>query len=920
LPSLSGADAKKYPFLQSVPPLPTRADLDRALNDILGSTSGPLKGVLTDFVANLRRALEEFAPLLEYCRQNPNDQAAIQRLNELAQLIGSLQDAIRRGLAFDPMTSTTASLNGLLGSVASARTNAELLPALSDLALALAAVANNTLTDPAKTLVAAEINDASDLILSSPAIAAAELEAIARSLAVDPRDLTLDLLDRLLLDLRKSSGAQLKRSAVQLLTADRTARALNGLGNALLDPVSFQSRLVRTASALPDGTPSAASLEELQHLLGQLSDSLIQAGDVSSVPDADVPDRVSDALSDFARLSQGLVGELKRTSGFSPVRVSKALQQMRLRALNVAELTVQTASKRPHLPGEVTADLQGEVLTLLENLENLQRATASAEHSTDRTRQARAVAKANREIAQNLDNISDLCDEVLDAPTPAAGSGAADTEDYRAHSNAVLNDVVKLAGASLETNDGARTKRVTRVMQTLRPALATFRASAVTVSAGTPDAEDISGILRNLEGLLEDVQRPGAPLPFSVPKRGAMLVNEVRRHVADALSTDVVAQPGAVASLPVRFSLPAVAPGESRPIQELKGLVDRHVGLAGAALQKFVAGLNHPKVAPDVVQRGLADVHQSLTALVAPLAQLRASTWNPQCGAQLGQLNGALIAVGDLAIDAARARLVAGPGWRDTVAQFVGQASATFERASSAAAATLQAAQADLAVTNEAEKELVVAARAIAESQVRLANFKAVAEQKKVTIGEGYIGCEIVDIAAPILATAAELIGAAQRQTQYLLSINPTLPNQAGLVKTAGGLVDSLELILVAAEATVNYEQNSIEKVLAASNIISSAVAHFLAECHQKNGDEDINGVMTNITDSIQGMIRKLRAFGETAYQAREEKAEALEAAKRPKTMNQMVATLNAEGKVSEARKALESAELALKKLRQTLK
>jgi hypothetical protein len=117
--------------------------------------------------------------------------------------------------------------------------------------------------------------------------------------------------------------------------------------------------------------------------------------------------------------------------------------------------------------------------------------------------------------------------------------------------------------------------------------------------------------------------------------------------------------------------------------------------------------------------------------------------------------------IGTLPIDAARAHLEAGPGWRQTIPQFVGQASAALEKVSSTADATLQAAQADLAVTNEAEKELVVAARAVAESQARLQDFKAVAAEKKLAIGERYIGCETVDITVPILVTAAELIRAA---------------------------------------------------------------------------------------------------------------------------------------------------------------
>jgi hypothetical protein len=119
----------------------------------------------------------------------------------------------------------------------------------------------------------------------------------------------------------------------------------------------------------------------------------------------------------------------------------------------------------------------------------------------------------------------------------------------------------------------------------------------------TPEAEDISGLLQNFEGLIDSVQRPGAPIPFSFPERGAIIVNEVCHHANSPLSTDVITQPSVVSSLAMGFSVLTVATGASRLIQQLKSLVDRNVGFAGGALRSFVAGLNNPKISPDVVQR-----------------------------------------------------------------------------------------------------------------------------------------------------------------------------------------------------------------------------------------------------------------------------------------------------------------------------
>jgi hypothetical protein len=96
--------------------------------------------------------------------------------------------------------------------------------------------------------------------------------------------------------------------------------------------------------------------------------------------------------------------------------------------------------------------------------------------------------------------------------------------------------------------------------------------------------------------------------------------------------------------------------------------------------------------------------------------------------------------------------------------------------------------------------------------------------------------------------------------------------------------------------------------------LISSAVAHFLAECHQKNGKAELNQVMSKIVDSIQGMIKQLRAFSEERDQARIEKLEA--EAKPGRAMNLFIEKLNAQNAVMKARKDLQEAEARLKTLR----
>ena len=183
---------------------------------------------------------------------------------------------------------------------------------------------------------------------------------------------------------------------------------------------------------------------------------------------------------------------------------------------------------------------------------------------------------------------------------------------------------------------------------------------------------------------------------------------------------------------------------------------------------------------------------------------MRYSVWNPASQSRLLSAHTNLVQVGDLAIDAARARLIADEQWRQKVAQFNSQAQEAHNAIKAAAESAYTSAQQDLSATNEAERELIAAAQSIQKSQSRLVSFKSQAQEQQATKGSTYIGVDIIDVSAPILNSAAKLVEAAQAQTKYVLQRQPDLTNTKGLVNTARNLVDSLELLLIAAEAIVN--------------------------------------------------------------------------------------------------------------------
>jgi hypothetical protein len=528
----------------------------------------------------------------------------------------------------------------------------------------------------------------------------------------------------------------------------------------------------------------------------------------------------------------------------------------------------------------VTDDLQAEVSKMLGLLSILTDSDSKPDAGS-----GRQIAKSNQDITASLHAIAELCEDIRAVPVSTPNTTAA---DCNACSHLLLRDLTSLAAISLETDDGLKSCELDPAFAQCQVSLAAFRQSLGPIPTDT----DFPNGLAALDSLLQSRDR----LTFNVLTEAVSIVRDLRSSIAS--STAAVVTTKSVNELPLRFTPSIPATPARGSVAELKLELDLSTAATRRSLQVFLSAASSNS---ESLFAELSDLHANLSQLIGFVDRLQVSTLNADCKSRLVTVHTNLVNFGDAAIGAARDR--------ESISQLVDSSTAALDSLLAALGADSRE-----AITNEAERELVAAAEAVAASQARMEDFKAVAEQRRLAIGEGYIGCEIVEIAAPILNTAANLIGAAQQQTKFLLQKDPNLPNQSGLVKTAGGLVDSLELILVAAEATVNNEPNAMAKVLASCNLISSAVAHFLAECHQKNGDPELNVVMTKIVDSIQGMIKQLRTFCEKAY---ESQTSAQQAAKPGKQLNSLVERLNAEGAVAEARKALEAAELKLKRLRQ---
>jgi hypothetical protein len=170
---------------------------------------------------------------------------------------------------------------------------------------------------------------------------------------------------------------------------------------------------------------------------------------------------------------------------------------------------------------------------------------------------------------------------------------------------------VKLASASLEANPGIQKLRLGKLLPSLGHRTAAFK-TAVSGAASGASSSEKNAIFEGLGGLDQLLKTISSGTPaLAESRQTAEIVNDVRKRVASALSTDVIADPAAAARLPFRFTVPTVE-FAGRPIEELKGAVDAGARSVNGALQDLLTSLKNPRSAPDTNLAAVAKFHGAL--------------------------------------------------------------------------------------------------------------------------------------------------------------------------------------------------------------------------------------------------------------------------------------------------------------------
>lgn len=855
----------------------------------------------------LKRATDEFENRFEALKRDPTNPQLIADCNVLGDLIQQYQAGVASGLRFDPLAATDNRLAALLANWEALDPRSKLLAA-PELAMTIAAFASNNLRDPARSLVAQSVNEANELLATDPAAGIGLLETLAQCLTGQARDVALGNVDALNAAIATGDVTTVRQVVPRLFLADRLSRALLGERP---EPREVE---VQVRSALASSPRNL--MDQLRGLAGQFNDLIIASDDIiAKVPDEEVQDRVGEGLTEVTRLSESLVGELRRYVPGSLARVGRLVAQVRVRSLDIAGLAAATAGRRANVAADITVDLQDEIARLMENLEQLSAASAAIETAPDRNKQVRVVSKVTREIVRSLDLLRDLTDEIGEAP-PSTRPPAAD--DFRRQSNELMAEVSRLGHLAEEQNPVVRDKRLQQIKGIIRPKLQTFKTTVKRLSAGKPESDDISRLISGLDNMLSGLSGPSALTP-ALARESAVLVSNVCRSVGQALSTDAVPQPESAAQLPFRFSVPTFVVSEPGQIVALKQTVDSGVKVAAGTLDSFLRTLRNPKSTGKIIHLQLGEFHKSLQGLLGPADQMRAATWQPGSQQQLSEAYTGIVAIGDAAIEAARTRLLAGDGWREAVDGFADQGLGALHALTAASTAAVQAAQADLAATNEAERELVRAARTVIESQQKFARLKTVAIERRLTAGEGYIGSDLLEIGTPILSVTASLVDAAQQQTKFLLRKDAkAIPNQTIVALSTKGLTDAVGTFVASAEAAVEGKEGSLARVLEGCGSMNSALAKFGTQAQQKTGSPELNSLIVKVTDSAQGLVKQLKTLAESGQKAKQQApSPQTTVAARQRAPDRILAMLEAEAKVVDARRTLDLAEIRLREIKE---
>lgn len=861
-----------------------------------------VRGPMSSVVDTLKKKVEQFRGLAKEYNENPSPEL-LTKMKTIAKEIQEAYDVIQNAKNFaeskatpENIASSTPSENSSLNDVA-------------NFAFMLQTQTLERCGDTAEGKVLGQmINEGIRQHAMGDKQGLMKLQLVALANNKDMKEVEHEIMEDIKQAAEKNDEQKLQELLPKLMLADQIYKATNPATSAQYAASTSQAREFLLA-IIEKGTISPEEMPKVIEAVEVFQAALYGGGAAATaeISDAQLSDTVMDLNQDITTCVSKTINDLKKFSAKDAQSLNTQIIDLKQKSISLTSNTLVAAMRRAAaLNKDDVDDLSNEVEKLLDNLANFEKTSVESLSSSNKNTAVRNVGKIQREVTINISTISGLCDQFIEVEQTHE-------ECYTGDALHLMLDVLRLSGvcdAPAASKEAAFKQSMPKVVETFNE----LKQRATKMLSGTDDFETVTKMLTELEQKFNGFN--AKTMTFNDVIESVKAVNEIRQTIDTALNTEVKPQPEVASKLPFRFNAIPSKTFQPRPVADIKKDIDRSYAVHEKALEKLNEVLNNTRSDGETILAALNEYHEAANRLLTHAEHMRNSTWNPACQNRLLTCHTNMVSVGDSAIDACRARLLGQENWRQTVNAFIEQATNAAKTVSAAGQDAYDTIQQDLSATNEAEKELIIAAQNIQKSQGRLMSFKSQAEDQKVQQGANYIGVEIIDVSAPILNTSAKLIEAAQAQMKYCLARKPNLDNQTGMINTARNLVDSLDLILVAAEAIVNNDPDAINKVLAACNIISGAIAHFQAECRQKEGSPELNDVIQNITDQIQETIKHVRNFGETAQ--RKQAEEASKDVKTPtRALNKMVEKLNAEAKVVEAKRALEEAENRLKQARQ---
>ncbi|KAH0787079.1 hypothetical protein GPJ56_009077 [Histomonas meleagridis] len=902
---------EKPKYNEFISHLPTEEETEKMFIDIMQSNNDALKTLLSKCVTSLKEDIDEFKQLFEEYNKNQNKDIN-EKIKMIAERIEKGKDIIKKGIEFAPKEIVEIdSLNSMIEKLKKYN-NEEKSKTVPEIIMNLAEYVNKNYKEPVNSMLNNLISDILMLMKTNPSLGQTQLETFIYALKGNPEDITIEALEKL----KKSKNKfEIYDFLQKALFANVIQKLMSGQSNPLNDPDSIQSKLHKYASQIDETNKEATDYFDLTQLISQFEDLVIGTDETNEMDSEMISDKLMDINSEIVSLGTEISNDLKKVTTNSMPTITTKLNNLRAKAFEILNISLVSSSKRNEVDKNITNELQEETIKLIELLNNYTNEISKVVNSSNKNSQIRNVNKINREINMCIGHISEITDEIIETPISIIESS---TEDYNIISNHLMCDILKLEQLSYD-NSKAKQLKFNKIHSSLNLKLQKFASNIKNITKGIDEEDNINEMVNDLQKLFGKLTTNDATtLTTEFPLKLSKVVNEIKTKVIDSLNTEITPQPKFVSHLPYRFNIPNITETPSKEIVQLKSIFDTKYNIVKSSIDKFIISLNSSKTPPEQIEKHFNEFQSSLSELIIPVSLIQTSTWNLECQNQLLKAKNSLINAGDISIESTRNRFLGNEGWRESISMFNTTIESALEQAKNVIDSTMKSIEEDLSVTNELEKELIIAACSCQSSMQRLNSLKNKAIEQKITIGDNYLGCDIIEVSTPILNNAAKLIDVAKSQTKFVSQKNPEIINQKGLINTANNLVDSLELIIIAAEATVNNEPEAMSKILAGCNLISQAVAHFLVENNQKAGSPELNVTLRKITDSVQYLIKQLRQFAEAAMDAEKNKQNTesnVTGTKRP--LNNMIAKLNAEAKVVAARKALEEAEKLAKEARQ---